>query len=42
MPVDVADAVLDKVKHFTIGFGRAGDTPAAKVRIPTIAGSDSD
>lgn len=27
---DVADAVLDKVKHFTIGFGRAGDTPAAK------------
>ena len=30
MPQDVADAVLDKVKHFTIGFGRAGDTPAAK------------
>jgi hypothetical protein len=30
MPKDVADAVLDKVKHFTIGFGRAGDTPAAK------------
>jgi hypothetical protein len=30
MPEDVADAVLDKVKHFTIGFGRAGDTPAAK------------
>jgi hypothetical protein len=27
-PKDVADAVLDK--HFTIGFGRAGDTPAAK------------
>jgi hypothetical protein len=30
MPKDVAGAVLDKVKHFTIGFGRAGDTPAAK------------
>jgi hypothetical protein len=30
MPEDVADAVLDKVKHFTIGFGRAGETPAAK------------
>ena len=30
MPKDVADAVLDKVKQFTIGFGRAGDTPAAK------------
>jgi hypothetical protein len=30
MPEDVAAAVLDKVKHFTIGFGRAGDTPAAK------------
>jgi hypothetical protein len=30
MPDDVADAVLDKVKHFTVGFGRAGDTPAAK------------
>jgi hypothetical protein len=30
MPEDVAGAVLDKVKHFTIGFGRAGDTPAAK------------
>ena len=30
MPEDVADAVLDKVKHFAIGFGRAGDTPAAK------------
>ena len=26
----VADAVLDKVKHFTIGFGRAGEDPAAK------------
>jgi hypothetical protein len=30
MPKDVADAVLDKVKHFTIDFGTAGDTPAAK------------
>ena len=30
MSDDVADAVLDKVKHFTVGFGRAGDTPAAK------------
>jgi hypothetical protein len=30
MPQDVADAVLDKVKQFTIGFARAGDTPAAK------------
>jgi hypothetical protein len=30
LPEDVADAVLDKVKHFTVGFGRAGDTPAAK------------
>jgi hypothetical protein len=30
MPEDVADAVLDKVKHFTIGFARAGETPAAK------------
>src|SRR5690348_15816364 len=26
----VADAVLDEVKHFTIGFALAGDTPAAK------------
>jgi hypothetical protein len=26
----VADATLDRVKHFTIGFGRAGETPAAK------------
>jgi hypothetical protein len=26
----IADAVLDKVKHFTIGFALAGDTPAAK------------
>ena len=30
MPKDVADAVLDKMKHFTIGFGRAGEKPAAK------------
>ena len=27
---EIADAVLDKVKHFTIGFARAGETPAAK------------
>jgi hypothetical protein len=27
---DVAGAVLNKVKQFTIGFGRAGDDPAAK------------
>lgn len=26
----VSDAVLEKLWHFTIGFGRAGDTPAAK------------
>ncbi len=26
----IADAVLDKVKHFTIGFALAGDTPAVK------------
>jgi hypothetical protein len=26
----VADDVLDKVKHFTIGFARAGEEPAAK------------
>lgn len=30
MPKDLADAVLDKVKHYTIGFARAGDKPAAK------------
>ncbi len=30
MPEDVADAVLDEVKHFTIGFVGARDTPAAK------------
>jgi len=28
MPEEISDAVLDKVKHFTIGF--AGETPAAK------------
>jgi hypothetical protein len=28
-PAMVADAVLNKVKHFTIGFGRAGQTPSA-------------
>jgi hypothetical protein len=27
---EIADATLDKVKHFTIGFGRAGEEPAAK------------
>jgi hypothetical protein len=26
----IADATLDKVKQFTIGFGRAGEKPAAK------------
>lgn len=26
----IADAALNKVKHFTIGFGRAGEVPAAK------------
>jgi hypothetical protein len=30
MPRDVAHAVLDKVKQFTIGFARAGEEPAAK------------
>jgi hypothetical protein len=30
MREEIADAVLDKVKHFTVGFGRAGDEPAAK------------
>jgi hypothetical protein len=30
MPQDLADAVLDKVKQFTIGFARAGDETAAK------------
>jgi hypothetical protein len=30
MSEDVAGAVLDRVKQFTIGFGKAGDTPAAK------------
>jgi len=27
---DLGDAVLEKVKQFTIGFARAGETPAAK------------
>jgi hypothetical protein len=27
---EIANAALDKVKHFTVGFGRAGETPAAK------------
>jgi hypothetical protein len=27
---EIADATLNKVKHFTIGFGRAGEEPAAK------------
>ncbi|HZE52346.1 MAG TPA: hypothetical protein VE111_03600 [Bradyrhizobium sp.] len=30
MPQDLAEAVLDKVKQYTIGFARAGDKPAAK------------
>jgi hypothetical protein len=30
MPEDVANVVLDKVRQFTIGFARAGETPAAK------------
>jgi hypothetical protein len=30
MHEEVADVVLDKVKQFTIGFGRAGEEPAAK------------
>jgi hypothetical protein len=30
VPEGVAGAVLEKVKQFKIGFGRAGDTPAAK------------
>ena len=30
MHEEIADAILDKVKHFTIGFGRAGEEPAAK------------
>jgi hypothetical protein len=29
-PQEIADAVLNKVKHFTVGFGRAGEKPAAK------------
>jgi hypothetical protein len=27
---EIADATLNKMKHFTIGFGRAGEKPAAK------------
>jgi len=38
MPKEVADAVLDKVKQFTIGFGRAGDDPAAKGSGVPVAG----
>jgi hypothetical protein len=30
MAKDLADAVLGKVMHYTIGFARAGDKPAAK------------
>jgi hypothetical protein len=30
MHEQIADASLTKVKHFTIGFGRAGERPAAK------------
>jgi hypothetical protein len=30
MHEQIADASLNKVKHFTVGFGRAGETPAAK------------
>jgi hypothetical protein len=26
----IADATLNKVKQFTVGFGRAGEKPAAK------------
>ena len=33
MPEHVADAVLDKVKHFTIGFGRAGETPEIAAKL---------
>jgi hypothetical protein len=29
-PGKISDAVLEKVKHFTIGFARAGEEPAAK------------
>ena len=30
MPDGISDAVLDRVRHFTIGFARAGEAPAAK------------
>jgi hypothetical protein len=30
MPADISDAVLDKVKQFTVGFCKAGEKPAAK------------
>jgi hypothetical protein len=30
MPQDLAGAVLDRVVQFTVGFARAGETPAAK------------
>lgn len=30
MREEIADATLDGVKQFTVGFGRAGDKPAAK------------
>jgi hypothetical protein len=30
MPKDLADAVLGKVMHYTIGFARVGEEPAAK------------
>jgi hypothetical protein len=30
MLTEIADATLNKVKHFTVGFGRAGEEPTAK------------
>jgi hypothetical protein len=30
MPRDLATAVLERVKQYTIGFARAGEKPAAK------------
>jgi hypothetical protein len=30
MTKDLSDAVLDRVVHYTVGFARAGETPAAK------------
>ena len=40
---EASDATLNKVKHFTVGFARAGETPAAKgsgvlVKYRTLAG----